>query len=473
MGELIDRIRSSLADRYEIEREIGRGGMAVVLLARDLQLARQVAIKVIRPELAQAVGIERFLREVRIEAALDHPNIVALYDSGEADGLPYYVMPYVEGESLRRRLERETRLSLDEVCRVARCVADGLAYAHGRGIVHKDIKPENILLSDERVLIADFGIAKATAEAGGELLTTYGVVLGTPEYMSPEQATGEKVDTRSDIYALGCVLYEMLSGDPPFTGKTRSGIIARHIQEPVPPLEVVRVDTPIGVVEAVEKALAKVPGDRFAVATELVDAIESERTTGAQTRRRSRVRKRMLGWGAAALALAATVVGWMLVAPDSAVLDRNRVVVFPLVTVDDASNVGVGWDVALAVGQVFEVSAGRVRAGRARRNGFRSSPTGGVSAVPTSESDGATKCSQGAWSPSEGSRISRSPRETRMGRQCGRGVGPIELRFTLLRPPPFSQHPPRVPTNHLLHLCGAEPILLHHVDHIRYATVVL
>jgi serine/threonine-protein kinase len=191
---MLDRVRSALADRYEVEREIGRGGMAVVFLARDLQLGRQVAIKVIRPELAQALGIERFLREVRIEAALDHPNIVTLFDSGEADGLPYYVMPYVQGESLRNRLERETRLSLDGVLRITRSIAEGLSYAHERGVIHKDIKPENILLSDERVLIADFGIAKATAEAGGEQLTTYGIVLGTPQYMSPEQATGEKIE---------------------------------------------------------------------------------------------------------------------------------------------------------------------------------------------------------------------------------------------------------------------------------------
>ena len=253
LGEMLDRIRSALADRYEVEREIGRGGMAVVYLARDLQLGRQVAIKVIRPELAQALGIERFLREVRIEAALDHPNVVTLFDSGEADGLPYYVMPYVEGESLRKRLERENRLSLEETLRITSCVAAGLGYAHDRGIVHKDIKPENILLSEDRVLVADFGIAKATTEAGGETLTTYGIVLGTPEYMSPEQATGEKVDSRSDIYALGCVVYEMLGGDPPFVGRTRSAIIAKHIQENVPSLKVVRKNVPYGVVKAIEK----------------------------------------------------------------------------------------------------------------------------------------------------------------------------------------------------------------------------
>ena len=354
LGEMLDRIRAALADRYEVEREIGRGGMAVVYLARDLQLGRQVAIKVIRPELAQALGIERFLREVRIAAALDHPNVVALFDSGEADGLPYYVMPYVKGESLRTRLERETRLSLDEVIGIARGLAEGLSYAHERGVIHKDIKPENILLSVDRVLIADFGIAKATADAGGETLTTYGIVLGTPEYMSPEQAMGEKVDSRSDIYALGCVVFEMLGGDPPFTGRTRSAIIAKHIQERVPSLEIVRKDAPVEVVAAVEKALAKVPGDRFATATELADALESERLTGAKRRQREKRRTRR-SVGATVTAAALAVAAYLIFGPKTVDLDPNNVVVFPLVATDEATNeAGLGWEVALAVNQVFE-----------------------------------------------------------------------------------------------------------------------
>ncbi len=253
--------------------------MGVVYLAKDLRLNRRVAIKVIRPDLTQAVGVERFLREVRIEAALDHPNIVALHDSGEADGLPYYVMPYVKGESLRQRIEREERLSLDEVVRITKAVIAGLSHAHEHGVIHRDVKPENILLTEDRVLLADFGIAKAAAEVGGETLSTYGLVLGTPEYMSPEQAMDEKVDHRTDIYALGCVVFEMLAGDPPFTGRTRSAIISKHIREQVPSLDVVRADIPQGMAAATEQALKKVPADRFTNAEEFASALERGRHT--------------------------------------------------------------------------------------------------------------------------------------------------------------------------------------------------
>jgi tetratricopeptide (TPR) repeat protein/tRNA A-37 threonylcarbamoyl transferase component Bud32 len=280
-SEIFQRVRVALGDRYQVEDEIGRGGMAVVFLARDLRLERRVAIKVIRPELAQVVPLERFLREVRIEAGLDHANIVSLFDSGEVRGLPYYVMPYVKGESLRDRMQRSQQLSLEDTLLITRQIAEGLSYAHQNGFVHRDIKPENILISEyeNRVLIADFGIAKATAEADGETLTTYGIVLGTPEYMSPEQAIGDPIDSRTDIYALGCVVYEMLAGDPPFTGRSRSAVVAKHLREGVPSLSVVRSNAPGGVVHAIEKALAKVPADRFASAVDFAAALELGKDT--------------------------------------------------------------------------------------------------------------------------------------------------------------------------------------------------
>jgi serine/threonine-protein kinase len=283
--------------------------MGIVYLASDLTLNRQVALKVLRPELAEAVGHDRFLREIRIEASLDHPNIVALFDSGEANGLPYYVMPYVKGESLRERILREERLSLDEVLSIMRQVSEALTYAHEQGVVHRDIKPENILISDDRALIADFGVAKATAEAGGETLSTYGIVLGTPEYMSPEQVVGEKsVDARADVWALGCVLFEMLAGDPPFSGRTRSAIVARVLQERVPSLEVVRPGVPVGLIDLVTKALSKVPADRHSSAAEFSEAME--RVDLAKTYRRRTLKT----WVTAVTVTAAVAVLAVLIA---------------------------------------------------------------------------------------------------------------------------------------------------------------
>ena len=314
-SEVFERVRVAVADRYELEYEIGRGGMAIVFLARDLRLERRVAIKVIRPELAQVVPLERFLREVRIEAALDHPNIVSLFDSGEVEGLPYYVMPYVKGESLRARLQRVQQLSLDDALRITRQIAEGLSYAHQNGVVHRDIKPENILIAEyeDRALIADFGIAKATVEAGGESLTTYGIVLGTPEYMSPEQAMGDVVDDRADIYALGCLVYEMLAGDPPFTGRSRSAIVAKHLRETVPSLSVVRSNAPGGVVHAIEQALAKVPADRFTSAVELATALEQGKDTPplppAPTRWEELKRQVRANWMALSLVAIVAVAG--------------------------------------------------------------------------------------------------------------------------------------------------------------------
>jgi TolB-like protein len=266
-----ESLAAALAGRYHIRRELGQGGMATVYLAEDLRHHREVAIKVLRPELAAALGPERFLREIAITARLDHPHILALLDSGVAapagspDGRPYYVMPFVEGESLRDRLTREKQLPVDDALTIACEVADALGHAHSRGIIHRDIKPENILLAGGHARVADFGIARAVGVAGGESLTRTGLTIGTPAYMSPEQGAGQGgLDGRSDLYALGCVLYEMLAGQPPFTGPTAQSIMARHSLDTVPPLRTVRATVPAAVERAVLRALAKVPADRFA-----------------------------------------------------------------------------------------------------------------------------------------------------------------------------------------------------------------
>src|SRR5881398_3244428 len=220
MADQLARLQAALADRYTIERELGRGGMATVYLAQDRKHHRQVGIKVLKPELAAALGPERFLREIETAARLNHPHILPLHDSGEATGLLYYVMPYVEGETLRNRLDRAGQLPVAEAVQIVREVADALSHAHSHDVVHRDIKPENILLEAGHAVVADFGIARAITAAGGEQLTATGLAVGTPAYMSPEQAAGDSVlDGRSDVYALGCVLYEMLAGEPPFTGR--------------------------------------------------------------------------------------------------------------------------------------------------------------------------------------------------------------------------------------------------------------
>ena len=256
-----------LAGRFRIERELGRGGMATVYLAEDTRHDRLVAIKVMRPELTSVLGAERFLREIRTAARLQHPHILPLHDSDEADGLLYYVMPYVEGESLRDRLHRESQLPLDDALRIVAEVADALDYAHRQDVVHRDIKPENILLSGGHALVMDFGIARAISSASGDKLTQTGLAIGTPAYMPPEQASGERaIDGRTDTYALGCVLYEMLSGNPPFTGSTAQAVVARHLVDPVPPIRTVRPEVPVAVERAVSRALAKSPADRFPTA---------------------------------------------------------------------------------------------------------------------------------------------------------------------------------------------------------------
>jgi DNA-binding SARP family transcriptional activator len=265
--------------RYSIEREIGHGKISLVYLARDRKLERPVVVKFLRPDLVATAEHERFFREIEIVARLNHPHVLPLYDSGvqQSPGRParpYYVMPYIEGESLRERLTREVQLPLGTALGIARQVADALDYAHGAGIVHRDIKPENILLQGEHVWVADFGIAYAVNLASGDRLTLSGVHLGTPAYMSPEQAAAHAVvDGRSDIYSLGCMTYEMLAGEPPFTGRTAQAILARQASAPVPSLTVVRPDVPQCVEAAIRRALAKTPGERFATAQEFERAL--------------------------------------------------------------------------------------------------------------------------------------------------------------------------------------------------------
>jgi len=269
-------VSAALAGRYLVERELGRGGTATVYLAQDLRHGRRVAVKVLYPELAASLGPERFLREVEIAASLTHPHILPLYDSGESDGLLYYVMPYVEGESLRHRLRREIQMPVEEAVRIAREITEALSYAHQHGIVHRDIKPENILLEGDHAVVADFGVARAIETASSDRLTETGLAVGTATYMSPEQAGGGvRVDGRSDIYSLGCVLFEMLAGEPPFAGRSPQAIIAKHMQAPVPDLLVVRPAVTARLRKVVLTALAKVPADRFATAEKLADALES------------------------------------------------------------------------------------------------------------------------------------------------------------------------------------------------------
>jgi serine/threonine-protein kinase len=274
--DALDRLKVALADRYLIERELGAGGMATVYLAQDLKHQREVAIKVLRPELTAALGTERFLREITTTANLHHPHILSLYDSGEADGFLYYVMPHVEGESLRDRLDREKQLPVDDALQIAREVADALSYAHIRGVIHRDIKPENILLESGHAVVADFGIGMAFGDSSPGRLTRTGIALGTPAYMSPEQAGGGgTVDGRTDVYAVGCVLYEMLAGVPPFGGPTARAILARHAVDPVPSLRTVRPTVPAELEGVVMKALAKVPADRFPEMPALLTSLQA------------------------------------------------------------------------------------------------------------------------------------------------------------------------------------------------------
>jgi len=278
-----------IADRYRLERELGQGGMATVWLAQDVRHERPVALKILHPDLAGAIGVDRFVREVRVAAGLQHPNVVPILDSGvlqSAEGvtLPWYAMAYLEGESLRTRLARERQLPIDEALRITEAVADALQAAHRQGIVHRDIKPDNIILAGGRVYVIDFGIAKALIETGGERLTSTGLAIGTPAYMSPEQASAGQVDARSDQYSLATVLYEMLTGEPPFTGSTAQAIMARRFAEPARPVRSVRPTVSVPVEGAVLQALERVPADRYPDVTSFVAALRGNRVTGARAR---------------------------------------------------------------------------------------------------------------------------------------------------------------------------------------------
>jgi Tol biopolymer transport system component len=316
----LDRLTVALADRYRVERELGQGGMATVFLAHDLRHHRQVALKVLRPELAAVIGADRFLHEITTTANLQHPHILPLHDSGTVDGTVFYVMPFIEGESLRDRLHREKQLPVEDAVRIAREVASALDYAHRHGVIHRDIKPENILLHDGSALVADFGIALAASRTGGSRMTETGMSLGTPHYMSPEQAMGEReLTARSDVYALGCVLYEMLAGEPPFTGPTPQAIVARVVTEEPRSLSLQRKTIPPHIEASVQRALQKLPADRFATAADFAEALVdssavgrteylSHRHTAALPIRRSAT---LPLFGVAVLATVAAMWGWL------------------------------------------------------------------------------------------------------------------------------------------------------------------
>ncbi len=275
LTDLLDRLRSDLADRYAIEGQVAAGGMATIFSAEDLRHGRRVAIKVMRPELAAALGSERFLREIQIAANLTHPRILPLYDSGEAGGSLFYVMPLVGGETLQDRLQREGQLSLDAALRIARQVADALDYAHEYGVIHRDIKPANILLDGGHAMVADFGLARAVSAADTTKLTETGIVMGTPSYMSPEQASGdEEIDGRSDIYALACLLFEMLAGQPPFTGPTTESVVIQHVGVDPPSISTIRSNVPAEVAALIQRGLQKIPADRIATAGEFARELE-------------------------------------------------------------------------------------------------------------------------------------------------------------------------------------------------------
>ncbi|UCG88303.1 MAG: protein kinase, partial [Gemmatimonadota bacterium] len=339
MADILDRLRRALADRYQIERELGSGGMATVYLAEDVKLHRKVAVKVLRPELAAALGPDRFVQEIDIAARLTHPHILGLHDCGEAEGFLYYVMPYVEGQSLREKLAKERELPIAEAVRILRDVVDALSEAHDHGVVHRDIKPDNVLLTKHHALVTDFGVAKAVSEAtSAHDLTTEGVALGTPAYMSPEQAAADShIDHRADIYAVGVVAYELLTGRPPFLGTTPQMILSAHMTDTPEPVTKYRESVPPALEQLVMKCLEKKAADRWQTAEELLPQLEALATpsggiTPTGTMPVDRVAKRrwtMAGAAMAAAAVVILVIGAALLAPrwSGAAINRNRVLV--------------------------------------------------------------------------------------------------------------------------------------------------
>ena len=392
MTTALERVQSALAPRYLVERELGAGGMAVVYLADDPRHGRPVAVKVLRSELAAALGPERFLQEIRIAARLRHPHIVPLYDSGEADGLLYYVMPYVEGESLRDRLRRERQLPVDEALGIAREVADALTYAHERELIHRDIKPENILLEGGHALVADFGIARAVGSAANTQLTTAtGLAIGTPAYMSPEQASGDSaLDARSDVYALGCVLYEMLAGQPPFTGPTVESVVHQHLAAQPPPIRTVRPGVTPTLERAITCALAKAPADRHRTADQFVASLT---TPGEPEAERHRTPRPALVLGGIALAAAALAI---------AVVWNSRRDAAPIL-IGAASQLTAedGLEIGPAISPDGKLVA--YAAGKASHMRIMIRPVSGGRTLPVSDDSAAFEF-QPQWSP-DGSRI--------------------------------------------------------------------
>ena len=320
MTAIREQLQRMLGPTYSLEREIGRGGMATVYLARDGKHNRHVALKVLDPELGAVLGAERFLSEIRVTAGLQHPNLLPLFDSGQADGLLYYVMPFVEGESLRHRLDREKQLPIDEAVRIASAIANALDYAHGHGVIHRDLKPENILLQHGQPVVADFGIALAVSNAGGARVTQTGLSLGTPQYMSPEQATGDRaIDGRTDLYSLGAITYEMLAGEPPHSGTSAQAIIAKLMTTEPEPVRTLRPTVPPNVAMAVEKALAKLPADRFETPKAFAEALANPRfTTETQSASNAPAARRRRGVELALGGVAAVAIGvaaWALTRP--------------------------------------------------------------------------------------------------------------------------------------------------------------
>ena len=335
MVDLGKRLGDALKDRYDVQRELGRGGAAVVYLAEDLKHHRPVAIKVMKPELAAALGGERFLREIEIAARLNHPNILSLHDSGEADGLLYFVMPYIEGESLRDRVRREGQLPLEDAVQITCEVGDALSYAHDQGLIHRDVKPENILFQAGHALVSDFGIARAISEAGGTGLTETGMAVGTIAYMSPEQATGESdLDAQTDVYGLGCVLFEMLAGASPYGGKTPQAVMAQKLVGAVPGLRTEREEIPPTVEAVVEKALAKELAERFATSEQFTGALKQAITARA-IEEDARIKRRAQRWRSAAWTSVVTALaaGWWWVSTLAGGPTIERLAVLPLMNV--------------------------------------------------------------------------------------------------------------------------------------------
>ena len=371
----LERVREAFAKSYAVEREVGQGGMATVYLARDLKHARPVALKVLRPELAAAMGGDRFPREIQIVAQLSHPHILPLHDSGEIGGFLFYVMPFVEGESLRQKLTREGRLSLHEAVRILREVTDALAYAHGRGIVHRDIKPDNVMLSGRHALVTDFGVAKAvSAAAAADQLTTVGLALGTPAYMSPEQAMGETdLDHRSDIYALGAMAYEMLTGAPPFSRSTAQAILSAHVLETAEQVAGRREDVPRVLNELIMRCLLKNKAERWQSADEMLPILEGAvtpsggmtptstrpiRVTGAKPQAAAKPRW-VMGAVAAAILAIGGIGAWQLLGAADSVPGPERMAVLQIkdVSGSDANIVtAMQNELTVKLGQIAGVS---------------------------------------------------------------------------------------------------------------------